>query len=308
METLPTLPHAGDFEFRLRRQGRRRQVCLHDRRDGRELARLTRGARSVLLAGPRRRFAEPDAAAAVTHAHWVRALPQPFDGEPAPADLDWLARALAANASAAPDVLAIALQYLRGALPVEEGGLRVAGDARYGPLRDGRREEGSDFNDYLGLDWSYPEGQVDRAEPRQLGCLDCSGFVRMVWGLRRHAPTDAGLPLGLRPREDRSTLPRRANELFESAPGVVLFGHADEPPSELDALQPGDLLFFDADENDGERLDHVGMLLGLDADGHPRFVSSRKAANGPTFGDYRGRSILDGDGLYAQALRAARRL
>jgi cell wall-associated NlpC family hydrolase len=70
----------------------------------------------------------------------------------------------------------------------------------------------------------------------------------------------------------------------------------------------GDLVFFDADESDGTRIDHVGIYLGLDAGDHYRFISSRKGANGPTLGDYKGKSILDGTGLYARSFRAVRRL
>jgi hypothetical protein len=48
--------------------------------------------------------------------------------------------------------------------------------------------------------------------------------------------------------------------------------------------------------------------MGKDVAGHPRFISSRKTADGPTFGDVGGRSTLDGTGLYASSLRAFRRL
>lgn len=77
---------------------------------------------------------------------------------------------------------------------------------------------------------------------------------------------------------------------------------------ELDALDAGDLVFFDASADDATAIDHVGLYLGADADGHHRFVSSRKTADGPTFGDLGGASILDGSGLYARSFRAARRL
>ena len=76
----------------------------------------------------------------------------------------------------------------------------------------------------------------------------------------------------------------------------------------LDRLHVGDLVFFDADPDDGPALDHVGMYLGRDSAGHRRFISSRKGANGPTMGDVKGASILDGTGLYARAFRSARRL
>jgi hypothetical protein len=68
------------------------------------------------------------------------------------------------------------------------------------------------------------------------------------------------------------------------------------------------LVFFDAAADDGKQIDHVGIYLGRDAGGNHRFVSSRKSINGPTLGDYNGRSILNGTGLYAKAFRAARRL
>lgn len=42
-------------------------------------------------------------------------------------------------------------------------------------------------------------------------------------------------------------------------------------------------------------------------EGHHRFLSSRKGANGPTLGNVRGQSILDGNGLFARGLRAVRR-
>jgi hypothetical protein len=73
-------------------------------------------------------------------------------------------------------------------------------------------------------------------------------------------------------------------------------------------LGVGDLVFFDADESDGTQIDHVGVFLGLDAGNHDRFISSRKGANGPTLGDYKGKSILDGTGLFARSFRAVRRL
>jgi hypothetical protein len=36
------------------------------------------------------------------------------------------------------------------------------------------------------------------------------------------------------------------------------------------------------------------MFLGVDAAGAYRLISSRKSINGPTFGDYAGRSVLNG--------------
>lgn len=269
------------------------------------LARFTPGARSVCLSGPERVFDEFDAGAPVTHRLWVRLQPQPFDGQ---VNAAWLLRAVASNQRGSPDLLAIAMQYLRNAPTRRRKGLRIAGDARYGPLQGPiERQEGSDFNDYLGIAWAYDDGSTDAAEASQHGCLDCSGYMRMVFGYRHHTPGAAHMPLGKPGSAPASgALPRRAHEMFTQGPGQVIIPRSTQAPSELGALLPGDLLFFDTEGSD--RLDHVGMLLGRDASGDHRFISSRKSANGPTLGDYRGRSILDGSATYAQALRAARRL
>ncbi|MFF7792829.1 NlpC/P60 family protein [Streptomyces sp. NPDC007991] len=76
----------------------------------------------------------------------------------------------------------------------------------------------------------------------------------------------------------------------------------------IQQLQPGDLVFFRTKELPGGRIGHVGIYLGQDTADHPRFISSRKNAGGPTMGDKGGTSRLDGGGYYAQGLRAARRL
>jgi NlpC/P60 family len=290
---------------------RRVDVCdasppLVELRDaqGRWLATLTPGAQTVVSAGPRRTFSEDEAR--VTHTIWVRALPKPFDGT---LDRVWLRRAMAANAQRQPDLLALGMQYIKDALPLTEGGLQIAGDAAYGPLVDGRRQEGSDFNDYLGVSWTYADGSIDAPEPLQLQCLDCSGFVRMLWGYRRHAPNAApAIPLARSTSADGSTLPRRAVQMAARAPGVVIERNRGVQLRDFSRLGVGDLVLFDADDADGTAIDHVGLYLGFDDAGHHRFLSSRKGANGPTLADLRGKSILDGNGLYARSLRAVRRL
>jgi len=269
---------------------------------------LTRNARTVLLKGARRSFSEPTAEHPVCHSTWVRTLPAPFDGA---IDLNWLEAAHAANKAHVADILALAMQYIRGARPVHDGELQIAGDAGYGPFIQGKRQEGSDFNDYLGVEWTYPDGSSDRPEKRQFRCLDCSGYMRMIWGYRRNMADEANggsIPLCLTPLADRSAIPRRANEIYESAPGIIVLTRHDATVADLSRLRIGDLVFFDADEGDGSRLDHVGMFLGVDEGGHHRFISSRKGRNGPTLGDFRGRSVLDGSGLYARSFRAVRRL
>ena len=212
-------------------------------------------------------------------------------------DESWLERSLADRT---PDVLARAAQYLEGAPAVfDSSGLQIAGDADYGPLQsDGTRQEGSDFNDYLGVPWTYG-AYVDQPESAQFHSLDCSGYMRMVWGYR------TGLPLTLAPN---GGIPRRAFEMLDGAPGVVTIPNKGSQATADGRLSPGDLVFFDAATDDGAQIDHVGMYLGVDSGGRHRFISSRKTVNGPTLGDVGGKSLLDGTGFYATRFRAARRL
>jgi hypothetical protein len=259
---------------------------------------LTDGARAVVLEGPERIFGEASAANAVRTPAWVRPLPAAFGGSLDPALEAWLDAALADQR---PDLLAVAMQYLEGAAPVIANGLQIAGDADYGPLSDlGARVEGADFNDYLGVRWTFPDGTSDRPKPEMLHSLDCSGYMRIVWGYR------GGLPLAV--AASNAALSRRAVQMAASTFGVTIIADGEPAGTLLDRLQVGDLVFFDADPLDGPVVDHVGMVLGRDEGGHLRFISSRKSPNGPTLGDTHGASILDGGGLYARAFRSARRL
>jgi len=260
------------------------------------VATFTIGARTVTLRGTTRVFAEPaTTTASVTSTTWVRLLPRPFTGK---VDTTWLTAALS---DTSPDVLATAAQYTTGAPRLlAPDGRFLAGDADYGPLRsDGTRAEGSDFNDYLGMAWSYG-ATTDQPEANELNALDCSGFVRMVLGYR--------LKVEMTLDPDGVRLPRRAVQMLASAPGVVTLPNTGSRPPSTSALAPGDLLFFDGSTDDGTAVDHIGLYLGLDSAGAPRFVSSRKTANGPTMGDVGGKSLLSGSGLYAVSWRAARRI
>ena len=281
------------WEYKTLRRPDRVQVL-----DGgtRPVATFTVGARTVTLRGPVRTFAEPaTTTASVVSSTWVRLLPHPFLGT---VDRGWLRNALA---DPSPDLLAIAAQYRTGAPTVTSAdGRLLSSDASYGPLLDsGSRAEGADFNDYLGLTWSYGE-RTDVHEVDQRGALDCSGFARMVLGYR------LGLPLTLEP--DGAALPRRSFEQLQSAPGIVTVPDTGTRPDSVEALAPGDLVFFDGSSDDGARIDHVGIYLGKDTAGAPRFISSRKTVDGPTLGDVGGRSVLSGTGHYAAAWRAARRV
>jgi len=278
---------------------------IFDRASREWLATFTMGSYTVALSGPARHFCERRRY--VETNTWIRVSPEPFSGN---LNEEWWSLAWDANESRVPDILTIAFQYIAGSQRLYENGMQIAGNARYGPRSSGSREEGSDFNDYLGIVWEYADEPRDRPETRQFRSLDCSGFVRMVYGYRRSLPyaRSSTVPICRTARADHSALPRRAHEMFTKGPGVTLIENSGGRPYVLDALAPGDLLFFDADRKDGPRLDHVGIYLGLDGQGHRRFISSRKRANGPTMSDIGGRSILDGQGLYARSFRSARRL
>ena len=144
------------------------------------LSTFTLGTYTVTMTGSERTFSEPGVS--VRHTAWVRALPTPFNGQ---LDSDWPAQALEANQQQVPDILAIAMQYTKGAPALlDQDGLQIAGDASYGPEKNGKRRKGSDFNDYLGILWEYEVDGSDEPETKQFRCLDCSGFIRMIWGYR----------------------------------------------------------------------------------------------------------------------------
>jgi cell wall-associated NlpC family hydrolase len=163
---------------------------------------------------------------------------------------------------------------------------------------DNKREEGADFNDYLGIPWTYGS-VVDRPEPAQLGSLDCSGFQRMVWGYRN------GLSLDL--SSSGGSLSRRAYQIYNSGPGIIILPDTKRQITDFSHIQVGDVAFLDVDSIDGTQIDHMGIYFGVDSQGHHRFLSSRKTANGPTFGDIDGQSVLDGNAYFAQRFRAVRR-
>jgi cell wall-associated NlpC family hydrolase len=274
------------------------QTVVHDAA-GAVLATLTQGARTVVMHGPSRTFAEPKHTnTTITTSDWIRLYPTAFTGT---VDNVWLARMAAENTKhSTPDLIETAMQYIVGAPTITDAtGRTIAGDAAYGPEQfDDGRQEGSDFNDYIGI--SYVFGSVtDKPDIAQLGSLDCSGFMRMVWGYRN------GMPLELQPTG--TAIPRRAYQILQSSPGVVVMPNTGRQITGFSSLQVGDIVFHDASTDDGNQIDHLGMYLGLDSQGHHRFISSRKTANGPTFGDTGGKSVLDGKGLYAKTFRAARR-
>jgi hypothetical protein len=249
----------------------------------------------------------------VTHDVWVRLLDEPFAGT---VDTEWLLAQLSNNAP--DDVLATAMKYVTGGATPADYGPVYSTDRTFDlpHATDGTRQEGSDWNDFSGVNGSIrythlTVPKTDAPESHQLGSLDCSGFSRRVYGF------DMGLPMCLDDEEDFDGLniPRRATQQQTDGPGLYLIPHTGSvAPTLADVAKmiPGDLPFFDADtsnpdEEEGQ-IDHMGIFLGYDVNtGEPRFISSRKTISGPTFSDMGGKSTLTGTGLYARTFRAARR-
>ena len=277
------------------------RTVVRFRTSGRVVATLTDGARTVALPGPARTFDDPRfTRATVKSSIWVRLLPKAWTkgAETQAWFRPWLAKA---SADSTPDVLAVAAEYLDGKPSVRDAdGIRFSGDAAFGPEGGGAatREEASDFYDYLGVDWTFPNGVAD-AEDRRYGAVDCSGFVRLVYGYRM------GLPL-LNVNAKGPGLPRRAFALAQFAAGNVVVPNTLRQATAYSKLQPGDLVFFDI--NGSTEIDHTGIYLGRDSGGHHRFISSRGRANGPTLGDLGGTSLLDDGGYYSRGFRTAKRL
>ncbi|MFI9309639.1 C40 family peptidase [Streptomyces triculaminicus] len=276
--------------------------------DGAVLATFTDNARTAVLTGPSRTFTEPSTTSAkVTTDSWVRLLPEQWKegSEKAAWFKDWFGKNLGGKD---PDIFAFAMDYLEGAPQRKDArGVPYAGDAQFGPLNPKGSEAGdmrleqSDFYDYLGIPYTFRDGTMEKPEAPRFRAMDCSGFVRTVFGYRARYPL-----MGKDVKGDG--LPRTANGMARLAPGVPVLELTGKRPEAIDKLQPGDLVFFEIDKRTGDRLDHVGIYMGLDTDGKPRFISSREEANGPTFGDKGGTARLDGNGFYATGLRSAKRL
>ncbi|MEH0938131.1 NlpC/P60 family protein [Micromonospora psammae] len=272
---------------------------------GQPVATMTDGARTAHIHGPPRTFEEPHyTAAKVETTYWVRLAPQAWraGAEHEQWFIDWLA---AARNDRSPDVLAIAMEYIYEAPPKKDNrGQQYSGDASFGPpdpLDPDGRSERSDFYDYLGIPWMFPEGKSVEPEPARILALDCSGYLRMVYGHRLGFPLRGTNTPG-------EGLPRRAYAMAEFGPGAQLMPNSGQKARGLDRLLPGDLLFFNAGPVVDGHIEHSGIYLGLDDSGHHRFVSSRSQADGPTMGDLAGESILDGAGYWAERWRTARRV
>ncbi|MFI2031456.1 NlpC/P60 family protein [Streptomyces buecherae] len=280
--------------------------------DGGTLATFTDGARTAVLTGRSRTFSEPRTTeATVTTDAWVRVLPHAWQqgAEKSAWFKGWLRKA---PGDTTPDVFAVAFQYSSAGAPAKHNadGLRIAGTAHFGPrntevdnpLDFAYHDEQSDFYDYLGTAWTFPDGSRAQPEKARYGDVDCSGFQRLLWGYRMGIPLHNTNARG-------AGLPRRAFAIAAYGPGRLVIPHTGrEQATDLNVLQPGDLVFFAIIKDRPGFINHCGMYIGLDDQGRHRFYSSRSAANGPTMGDLSGHSLLDGTDFYARGFRAARRL
>lgn len=271
---------------------------------GKEVARFTDTARTAVLQGKERTLEEPGKTdARVTSTSYVRVMPQPYTqgAEKKAWFKEWLAKSIKDKS---PDVLEVGTQYFHGAENVyDENGLRIAGDADFGPEKGaGGEKKGSDFNDFLEIKVAFPDEEDDRPEKSQKNALDPPGFVRMVYGYRLGYPMYGKNPKG-------EALQRGVAGLHDNGPGVLLARDTGTTPP-LETLEkqllPGDILMFATDMQ--PNLNHSAIYMGRDDRGNHRFMSSREAVNGPTMGDFAAPSIIDGHDLFAANFRAVRRI
>ncbi|WP_327290176.1 NlpC/P60 family protein [Streptomyces sp. NBC_01198] len=276
---------------------------------GAVIATFTDGARAATLKGASRTFTEPaNTSTKVITDDWVRLMPEPWTkgAQNQQWYKDWFKQYYGSEED---DIFAIAFQYVQGApLKKDAAGVPYRGDAVFGPYKANGvdRLEQNDFYDYLGIPYTFRNGTTMPPRKERYRALDCSGFMRMVWGYRARYPLMATDKSG-------DGLPRSANGMARSKVGVdIIKLRGPAPwytrPKNIDMLQPGDLLFFKMDHRTADHIDHVALYLGLDSEGHKVFISSRKEQNGPTIGDSGGMSRIDGNGFYAQLFRSAKRL
>jgi hypothetical protein len=298
----PTTPGPSGFSYRRSTGPNRTEISDAS---GHPVAVMTDGARTAHIYGPSRTFEDPKFTSAKVETNmWVRLAPQAWrqGAEGEKWFTDWLA---GARRDRSPDVLAVAMEFKDGSPEKKDNkGQRFTGDASFGPRDpldfDGRAER-SDFYDYIGVPWTFPDGKIETPDPARERALDCSGYLRMVYGYRLGYPLRGTNTPG-------EGLPRRAYAMAELGPGAQLMPNSGQRARALDRLLPGDLLFFNAGPVLDGHIEHSGIYLGTDDRGYHRFVSSRAQTDGPTMGDLAGESILDGNGYWAERFRTARRV
>lgn len=266
---------------------------------GAVVATFTDGARTAVLAGPARLFRASRATPSViSNSEWVRLIPQPWveGAEGATWFRPWLHSALADRS---PDVLAIALAYLDAGPTVPSDRTPVV---RHDQSRSDSRKRPPDFYDYLGISWIFPDSVRRKPNPELAGEISSSGFVRLVFGYR------AGYPMRSSDRPGNG-LPRSALAMSQAGPGVPVVPDRVRSSSRYNVLQPGDLVFFDLGPDNGRPVDCVGMYVGMDSNGHRRFVAGRSASrHAATPGDGTPMLQLDDSGRFSQGFHSAKRI
>jgi hypothetical protein len=126
--------------------------------------------------------------------------------------------------------------------------------------------------------------------------------MRDVWGLRLGVPLAHGLdPAGGAPQPARGADGER-NRWNADHPAGRGRGHADRPSA------AGGSAVLSTPTPSTVRPSTTSACSWRRRPGPLPVHLHRKGANGPTLGDVRGASLLDGPGLYARSFRSARRL
>jgi hypothetical protein len=253
----------------------------------------------------------------ITHDTWVRLHPtaKGWNGTCANGVLDsssvaWLTTA---RLDSSDDPLSTAMQYTNGG----------SFDADYSP---GESMPGADLTDYRqqrlysDFDSAWEDPPYPDWGP---GFLDCSGYMREVWGYRQGYAWHVwpkSRPNSYSYAQD-GAIWRISQDQFFNGPGVVV---SDYPKTsggspdwsarnvQYDVLRIGDIVFFHTSSTND--VTHEGMYMGLDGAGRRRVLSSRFSTYGPSinFSDdsSQGDAILDGsptaDSL-TRTYKAARR-
>ncbi|MFC0507803.1 NlpC/P60 family protein [Micromonospora costi] len=293
-------------QYELVERNRPERTEVRRRSDKALVATLTVGARTVVVAGPHRQFAEPSSTPAVIDStSWVRVAPQAWQPQRSEDEkfAGWLLDQIE-DESPPIDVLGATMQYLADAPDGRNrDGVRYIGDAGFGYVHSADERDGADFYDYLEIPWKFSDTGKAKPSKRWDRDLDCSGYVRLIYGYR------FGIPLLNGPVSTTvNGLPRTAASMAAYARSVLIAAGRtpSRPPTDLSTLLPGDLVFF-ALHDDPNLITHSGIYLGKDTDGGMRFVSSRGTVDGPTFGDVRGDGVVD-SGYFGDRLRRVIRL
>jgi cell wall-associated NlpC family hydrolase len=126
----------------------------------------------------------------------------------------------------------------------------------------------------------------------------------MVYGYR------SGLPLLYgRTEPGVDGLPRTAHAMAYNTRQVTIAAGLPDRAPDIDEewIMPGDLVFF-ALRADPSRISHSGIVIGRDAGGRLRFVSSRGNTEGPSFADDDGTESTLDETVWRTSLRRIVRL